>query len=98
MENPSLSAKALINLGFLFMYFTYILKSIKDEGYYFGHCENLEIRLKVHNNGKVRSTKSRKPFVLHYFEKFETKSEAYRREMFFKSLEGRNWLKQNKIL
>ncbi|MEP6512886.1 MAG: hypothetical protein ABJA79_03390, partial [Parafilimonas sp.] len=38
--------------AFLFMHFTYILKSIKDSGYYYAHCENLDIRLKRHNQGK----------------------------------------------
>jgi putative endonuclease len=80
------------------MYFSYILKSLKDGKYYYGHCSDLEQRLKQHNLGKVRSTKSRKPFILHYNETFTTKSEAYRRELFFKSLEGRIWLKQNNII
>ena len=98
-SNPSLSAKTLKYQGFLFiMYCTYILKSLKDNGYYFGHCADIEIRLHTHNHGKVRSTKSRRPLVVHYFENFETKSLAYKRELFFKTLQGRNWLKQNKII
>jgi putative endonuclease len=79
-------------------FYTYILKSGKDKGYYFGHCNNLEVRLHNHNKGKVRSTKSRVPFIIYYFETFATKSEAYMREQFFKSLDGRNWLKQSKII
>ena len=55
-------------------------------------------RLKSHNQGKVRSTRARRPFALHYQENYDTKSEAYRREMFFKSFEGRMWLIQNKII
>ena len=80
------------------MYYTYILKSEKDGGYYFGHCANLEIRLAQHNQGKVRSTKGRRPLIVHYKEMFNTKSEAYKREIFFKSFEGRKWLKENKII
>ena len=80
------------------MYFTYILKSQKDDGYYIGHTIHLEERLKQHNAGKVRSTKGRKPFVIHYFENFASKSEAFKREMFFKTVEGRNYLKHNSIL
>ncbi len=71
---------------------------MNDDGYYFGHCNNIVERLTKHNSRKVRSTKSRVPFSLHYFEEFETKSEAFKREMFFKSLEGRQWLKLNDIL
>ena len=80
------------------MFFAYILKSEKDNGYYFGHTSNLDERLEKHNKGKVISTKNRRPFVIHYFEKFETKSEAYKREMFFKSFEGRKWLILNNIV
>ena len=80
------------------MFFSYILKSLFDNGYYFGHCKNLDVRLKNHNQGKIRSTKSRRPFQLHYFEAFESKSLAYKRETFFKSLEGRNYLKQQRII
>jgi putative endonuclease len=74
-------------------FYTYILKSQKDFGYYYGHCSVLEDRLLKHNKGRVRSTKSRIPFLLHYFEKFESKSEAYKRELFFKSAEGKKHLK-----
>ena len=83
---------------FLIMFFAYIIKSMKDQGYYFGHCENIETRLIRHNQGRVRSTKGRIPFTLHYFESFNTKSEAYKREQFFKSFEGRQWLKNQGII
>ncbi|WP_194776775.1 GIY-YIG nuclease family protein [Pararhodonellum marinum] len=80
------------------MYFAYILKSLKDSGFYYGHSNNLEKRLIEHNKGKVRSTKSRTPFILYYSEKFPTKSEAYKREMFFKSIEGYKFLKEKGII
>ena len=70
------------NRDFLFMpFYTYILKSLKDDGYYYGHTSDIENRLKRHNSKKVKSTKSRIPFVLHYFETFQTKSEAYLQEL-----------------
>ena len=80
------------------MFFAYILKSASDGRYYYGSTENLEERLSKHNSGKVRSTKSRIPFVIHYFEKFETRKEAYQREQFFKSISGYLWLKNQKII
>ncbi len=79
------------------MYFTYILKSLKDLKYYYGSCENLDRRLKIHNSGKVRSTKSRLPFMVHYFEEYLSRAEPQKREYFFKSIEGFKWLKENKI-
>jgi len=78
-------------------YFVYILKSLKDSGYYYGYTSNLENRLEKHNSLMVKSTKSRAPFILHYTEIFKTKSEALKRERFFKSIDGYNWLKDNKI-
>jgi len=79
------------------MYYAYILESIKDGKYYHGSCEDLEARVAKHNSGQVRSTKYRRPFVLHYQEKFNSRSEAFKREKFFKSVDGYRWLKDNKI-
>ncbi len=86
-SNPPLSA----------MYFAYILKSNKDNSYYYGSTENLLNRLKLHNAGKVRYTKSHRPWIIHYHEEFGTRTEAVKRELFFKSIAGYNWLKKNNI-
>ena len=66
--------------------------------HYYGHTENLVQRLKRHNAGNVRSTKSGIPWKVIYFEQFSTKSEAYKRELFFKSINGYKFLKENKII
>ena len=58
------------------MYLAYILKSIKDNSYYYGHTSNMEYRLKCHNAGKVKSTKGRGPWTLHYYERYENKQDA----------------------
>ena len=97
-SNPSLSAGKGSDLSGPFMFYTYILRSLKDGGYYFGYCSDMRERLNRHNAGKVRSTKARTPFLLHYHEEFNTKSEAFKREMFFKSFDGRQWLKLKDIL
>ena len=80
------------------MFCTYILKSLKDGKHYYGHTADLDVRLKEHNNGKVRSTKGRRPFILDYFETFSTKQEAAKRELFFKSIDGYRYLKQQGII
>ena len=79
-------------------FYAYILKSEKDNGFYYGHCQNLQQRLLRHNAGKVRSTKSRRPFIIHYFEEFDTKSKAAKREYYFESIDGYNWLKTQAII
>ncbi|MFN7258285.1 MAG: GIY-YIG nuclease family protein [Cyclobacteriaceae bacterium] len=80
------------------MFFVYILKSSSDGRYYYGSTNSLEKRVLLHNAGRVKSTKSRIPFVLHYFEKFNTRKEAFKKEQFFKSINGYLWLKNQKII
>jgi len=80
------------------LYYAYILKSLKDGGFYYGSAKDLEVRLKNHNSGKVKYTKGHKPYVLHYNESFETRKEAMAREKFFKSIDGYNWLKSERII
>ncbi len=79
------------------MFYAYILKG-KDGRFYYGSCKDLNKRLLNHNNGKVKATKFRRPLIVHYFEEFATRSEAYKREMFFKSIDGYLWLKNEKII
>jgi putative endonuclease len=80
------------------MFFTYILKSLKDGKYYYGSTINIVDRLAYHNKRKVKSTKSRAPLIVHYSEKFATRVEAVRRERFFKSIVGYLWLKNENII
>jgi len=70
------------------MNYLYILKSLKDGNHYIGITSNLSERLKYHNNGGVRSTKNRIPFVMIYNEKYSTMSEARQREKYLKSYMG----------
>ena len=70
------------------MYLVYILQSLKDKSYYIGHAQDLKVRLKRHNSGRVRSTKSQLPWMLVYQEEYQTKQEAYRRELQIKRYKG----------
>lgn len=63
------------------MYYVYILKSSRDELLYVGSTDNLRRRLSEHNNGKVRSTKSRIPFSLRYYEAYASEKDARMREV-----------------
>jgi len=76
------------------MYFVYILKSLKDSGYYIGQTKDLSDRIKKHNNGQARSTKPRVPFALIKREIFKTRGEARRRENYLKKLKGGNEFKK----
>lgn len=68
------------------MNYTYIVKC-KDGTLYTGWTNNLEKRIKDHNDGKgAKYTKSRRPVILAYYETFETKEEAMRREYAIKQM------------
>ncbi|PIY69013.1 hypothetical protein COY90_02875 [Candidatus Roizmanbacteria bacterium CG_4_10_14_0_8_um_filter_39_9] len=70
------------------MYFTYVLQSEKDGNLYIGFTDNVERRIKEHNEGINVSTKSRGPFKILYYEALPTMEEALRREKFYKSGRG----------
>lgn len=66
--------------------YTYILRCA-DGTYYCGWTNNLDRRLKAHNEGKgAKYTRSRRPVSLVYYEAFSTKEEAMRREYEIKQL------------
>ena len=62
------------------MYFVYILRSKKDKVIYIGFTPDLRNRFLKHNQGKVKSTKSKTPLDLVYFEAYKSKQEAKNRE------------------
>ena len=62
------------------MNYTYILKC-QDGSFYTGWTNDLEKRIQAHNAGKgAKYTKNRRPVKLIYWEEYETKSEAMKRE------------------
>ncbi len=75
------------------MYFVYILRSGKNGHHYVGSAEDLNVRLKRHNAGEVRSTKSGRPWEMIHTETFASRSEAVRREREIKSYKGGNKFK-----
>ena len=68
------------------MYYTYILKC-KDDTYYTGYTNDLSKRIKNHNAGKgAKYTRGRGPVKLIYYEEFDNKQSAMRREWEIKQL------------
>lgn len=68
------------------MYYVYMLKC-SDNTLYTGYTNNLVNRLNTHNNGKgAKYTRYRLPVELVYFEEYNSKSEALKREYFIKKL------------
>ena len=84
------------------MWCVYILKSQNKRWYYVGSTNRLETRIKEHNNGCVKSTKSYKPLKLVFNKDFNSEKEArcYERkvkdcriekEKIIKQIEDKNW-------
>lgn len=68
------------------MNYTYILRC-RDNSLYTGWTNDLEKRVEMHNAGKgAKYTKARLPVELVYYEMFETKEEAMRREYAIKQM------------
>ncbi len=61
-------------------FFVYILESEEDSTFYVGQTSDLAKRLKRHNKGLIKSTKSKRPYRLGYFEEFGSRAEAMNRE------------------
>ena len=59
-----------------------------------GQTQDMDARLAYHNAGKVRSTKAYAPWTLLHVESYETRSEAMKTELWYKSPSGRRRIKQ----
>ncbi|MDZ7744964.1 MAG: GIY-YIG nuclease family protein [Candidatus Saccharibacteria bacterium] len=70
------------------MWYFYVLTSEVDNEHYYGSTNDLQRRIRHHNDGKVESTKSRRPFKLIYYEAFLSQELARRREHTVKSSRG----------
>jgi putative endonuclease len=85
-------------------YVVYILYSKKDGKLYVGCTSDFQERLMMHERGEVLSTKHRLPIECIHQEVFLSKSDAFSRERFLKSLWGsrfkqkikKDFLKQHK--
>lgn len=75
------------------MYYTYVLKSTKDNKLYIGWTDDLKSRLSKHRSGLVKATEDRLPIDLIYYEACVSKEKAIKREKYFKTGFGRRFLK-----
>ena len=75
------------------MYYVYVLQSLKDRKLYTGYTEDLRRRVNQHNNGKIVSTKFRRPFAVVYYEACLSKADALHREKYLKTRYGKSFFK-----
>ena len=74
------------------MFYVYILL-LSNKQLYSGISNNLDNRVKEHKAGKSPFTKNRLPVKLIFYEVFNNKEDAQRRERYFKTSKGKSTLK-----
>ena len=73
--------------------YVYVLRSEIDRQFYVGLTRDLLARLKAHNDGRVSSTKRRRPLELVYWEGCRNESDAAQREKYLKTAWGKRSIK-----
>lgn len=76
------------------MHYLYILLSLKDNKFYIGATNNLTRRINEHNNGKVFSTKGRRPLKLIYYSAFLNEKDTVASEKYFKTTRGKQRIRK----
>ena len=76
------------------MFYVYILQSATSGQFYIGQTNDLNLRIKRHNNNRVTAIKNRGLWKLIYSERFETRSVAMKREKYLKSRKSRIAIQQ----
>jgi putative endonuclease len=75
------------------MFYTYVLKSLKNASLYTGYTNDLKKRIKEHNDGESGFTKKYLPYELIYYEACLNQSDAKAREIQLKTGLGKRYLK-----
>ena len=71
------------------MFYVYVLKSLKTKTFYKGFTNNLERRIRQHEQGQCLSTKKLLPLKLVHVEICNSRKEARQMEKYLKSGYGR---------
>jgi putative endonuclease len=75
------------------MHYVYVLRSVKDGGFYIGYSANLRNRFDEHATGESFATSYRRPWRLIYYEAYMNQADALGRERYLKSGSGRRFLR-----
>src|SRR5436190_11232139 len=94
-STPIFSTKPRFFAGFLFdMYFVYILYSASKNKFYVGQTDSIGNRLKSHSAGMSPYTSTADDWNLVYYEEFQTRTEAIRREKEIKKKKSRRYIEE----
>jgi len=75
------------------MIYTYVLQSLKDNQFYTGSTNDLRRRFDEHQEGKVSSSRRRRPFKIIYYEACLNDHDARIREKYLKTAWGKRYIK-----
>jgi putative endonuclease len=75
------------------MFTVYAIKSVSRNYIYVGLTSNLQSRIERHNLGYEKTTKPYAPFKLIYQEELPDRPSARKREKYFKSGQGKGFLR-----
>ena len=81
-------------LYYKYMYYVYILKSLKDKTRYMGITIDLKRRLQEHNYGSAHYSRQKRPYILAWYCAFANKRKAYDLEKYLKSSSGYAFMKK----
>ncbi len=73
------------------MHYTYILYSKSIDKFYVGSTNNIDNRIYRHNKGQSKYTRKGIPWELVHLEKFNNRTDAYRREKQIKNMKSRKY-------
>jgi putative endonuclease len=74
------------------MHYVYVLRSLRDDGFYVGYSSNLRRRFRQHSEGNSFATSYRGPWKLIYYEAYLEQADALGREKYLNSGGGRRFL------
>lgn len=80
------------------MFYTYILRSLKNGELYTGWTNDLKKRFKEHNNGESFATKPYIPWKLIFYASFETEKLAKKFEKYLKSGSGKAFTNKRLVM
>ena len=65
---------------------------MKDFSFYLGQCDDLDKRMSKHDDGMSKYTASKRPWRLVYFEMFNSRSDAIKREGQIKKMKSKKYI------
>ncbi|MCK4351956.1 GIY-YIG nuclease family protein [candidate division WOR-3 bacterium] len=76
------------------MYYVYMLRNDFTGSFYVGQTNNLQDRVKRHNENRASYTKGKGHWSLYYFEQYKSRTDAVKREREIKSKKSKYYIEK----